>query len=556
MERRSIARNVLISWSVANAAAFTAHHVQAQADEVLMWQAAGLRDSSCSSPDACKTSLGLACVSGHCQPAGAYGQACRPSDHPLGTWCNEGLACGPDALCYPAGGDGQLCRDCGVGSGMEPCTDRCDPGLGCDPEVFLCLPGGGSAEPCREAGEVACNGGLACWMGRCAPTGGEHEACDGFLSCQAGLFCELANEDSGVCVREPRGLASASDTPEASSCVDDVPGAFAHLASFGGHTRTFSFDAREGSRLPPDNAKVAEFDLDLLDQDVDHVQGIVRLPDDSGRFLITRDSEDEGPAGLMIVDRTDARFLFPVWDAYHPGGLSMFGHTVAVAVEEGFRTRLECSSGIEICQEYTDFNLGWVDLWEYRPQDAASPMRKRSAVTTIGLPGDGHRPSAAAFTRKTDGRGLMFVLGRKSAEGWLLHQHSTTSSPGPWKLMQHFSNLGSLPGWHMFQNIHFVTDCAGELYLVGSASNGKDLPSQRANHVVLYRLVATARAEFTLQFVQHWSPKYDRDRCDLLYSGNPVISEGELSYVCSDGTSDIASSENIGVAEIGPVPPL
>ncbi len=551
---------VAVSWSA-----------RAQAtDATILWLAAGAHGAPCTAPDACAAALGLACVRESCVEAGGNSEACRSSEYPGKTRCDGGLAC-DDSICVPAGGNGEVCRSCESASSAFCSLDRCGTSLSCDSTSLTCEPAGGRNQPCREL-ELAtslpqCDAQRLCIMGTCVDAGGEGQPCAADLTCAKGLFCEQTGSGGyGLCSISPRGLVSYSMTAQATQCVASVETKFAALAaSGGGYTTVSSFDAHEGERLRPEQAKVAGFDsdwngsLNYSDWDRDHVQSILRLPGEKYTYLISHASNDDGPAGLMIANRSEALYLFP-YDrepiySHHPGGMSMFGNTVAVAVEHGGVGRVvPCSPPYTsaTCRDVVDDERGWIDFWSYDEGNSTRPLAWRSQVSTDQLPGKGNRPSAVAYTRLPNGRGLMLVLGSRSAEGWLLAENEY----GTFGLIQHFPDLyGTYSTWEKYQNIHFVTDCGGALFLVASGGSEDLLPRNRENFADLYRLDAVSRGNFKLTYVKGWQPSYSNERCEGRCGANPVVYGGYLTYVCATGLTSApeGGGDNIGVAEISTV---
>ncbi len=558
----------------------------ARADATILWLAAGAHGAPCTAPEACAAGLGLACFGARCVESGGDGETCRSPEYPGKTRCDSGLAC-EDTVCVPAGGNGQVCRSCesdSNASNLACYMDRCGTSLGCNPTSFTCEPAGGRHQPCRELDFLAlysqptCDHERVCVSGTCVEPIEEGLSCSD-LKCSPSSFCEQTGSGGyAVCSVHPCGLISNATTAQATQCVTNVEGKFAALAaSGGGYTNVYSFDAHEGERLRPEQATVGGFDSDWNvspgpgDWDRDHVQSILRLPGSKFNYLISHSSNDDGPAGLMIANRREALYLFP-YDreptvSNHPGGMSMFGNTVAVAVEHGgVGDIVPCSdpAAFHNCREAVNNNLGWVDLWTYDEGNSKRPLTFRSQVKTDMLPGKNQRISSVAYTRLTDGRGLMFVLGARSAEGWLLAE----TKGGEFGLLKHFANLYEthmIPGhhpfsnWKMYQNIHFVTDCTGVLYLVASAGSDDLLPRNRENYVDLYRLEASSNSDsygaLKLKHVNAWQPTYSNERCEGRYGANPVISNGELSYICSTGLTSApeGNGDNIGVAEINTV---
>lgn len=510
--RSSSLRNLIVALSLAMTATASAD------DSVMIWLATSGSNAPCDPQDSCSQSSGLGCVAGRCSPVRMEGQACSPYSM----------------------------------------LDRCDGALGCSPTTGLCMPAGGQQQPCRETPAPACESNLACVMGTCVPAGGEGQPCGANATCADGLFCA-----DGACVIYPRGLVSMADTAEASSCVGGVPDALARV-SRSSPSSTFSFFAKEGQVLLPGNQVVHPFqtEIELGGVNTQHVQSILRLPQTTDQFVISRDVDGEGVAGLMVVDRSEARQFFPTFDVDHPGGMSIFGHTIAVAAEHAKKVISTSCNALDMCITEFDENAGWIDFWKYEPNKPGSLLRWTHRLDTGFLAG-GHRASSVAYTKTPDGGELAFILGARSETAWLVQRSPASSS---WRHVQSFKSyftflphtvpsidsngFSRLPwGWKSYQNIHFVTDCNGYLYLVGSAGNGAYANTNRENFVDLFRLKAQSRGVFYLDKIQGWQPTFDRDRCDLTYAGNPIVANGTLEYICSDGTSDISNSKNVGVAE-------
>jgi hypothetical protein len=148
-----------------------------------------------------------------------------------------------------------------------------------------------------------------------------------------------------------------------------------------------------------------------------------------------------------------------------------------------------------------------------------------------------------AYTRLADGSGLVFILGRASKEGWLMQEFGDR-----WRMLQHFPKLSEsvVDGvWRAFQNLHFVTECSGALYLVATA---REPGTGNDNYADLFRLEASSRGRYLLHKIKMWKPYYSGHYCNARYAANPVVQNGEISFVCSGGLSDV--SGNLGVAEV------
>ncbi len=498
----------IVALAVASGASPTATNAQLD-DAVLAWLASGRDGVPCMSPEACDVMTSYACLDERCTPVGSEGRSCRPADHILGHACDVGLAC-ENSVCEQAGGYDQPCLPCDDHDTMMSCLhDRCDYSLGCDQGTFHCLPAGDEDQPCREEG-ASCNDGMQCIAGTCIAVGDESQPCSPDRGCNLGLFCEPDNQ---TCTIQPRGLTASMDTEEETACVAGVEGQFHNLVTSTKAPKVTAFDAKIGQQLPPDYYAVAPFSLNAFATSVDHMQGICKLPGTSSyKFLFTRSAEGSDTAGVMIADDSASRFLYAI-EAKHPGGLSMFGDRIAIAVELGY-----------------DNPKGWIEMMQYNRSSASSPLDYVERIVLNDSMG-GDRLSSVAYTLMPDRSELMFVLGQQSEEGWLVQRR-----PGDdWRLLYYFpdgfSSFWSYHGvWRMFQNVHFVNDCSGALYIVASSQAGG------TNYADLYLLEATGRGTYRLDKKESWRSE-SNSSCDARYAANPIIRAGTLSYICAGGTA-------------------
>jgi hypothetical protein len=300
-------------------------------------------------------------------------------------------------------------------------------------------------------------------LGACGPSGGDS--------------LELASASFAQGRAAPRQLLgnAARDFGGAltNRCAEDVGATFAGLPA--SPTGKLRYRSQAGHRLPPFNARLAEFSG--WDP---HVQSLARLslPWQDNRFLaVTRSTPGHpGGAGVFLVylgdvDGADGTswllpgesytgepplerstyWYHPIAGTDHPGGMQASGDVLVVA------------------SEGAEGQAPFVDLFRLQRVAYDVTLVPLQRLTLYGDLGESVLPSrfitGAALSRLDDGRYLLFVLGKdEDQQGWFyLSDAAELSADTPWSFLSHVF----VPGW--YQNVSLVTECdSGNLYLIAT----------------------------------------------------------------------------------------
>lgn len=171
--------------------------------------------------------------------------------------------------------------------------------------------------------------------------------------------------------------------------------------------------------------------------------------------------ETSPPAGDRIIKEVAGE---PGFD--HAGGMQIIGNILAVPFED-------------------HKNKSCVVLYDLKnPEDPAKfHVLDHSNVTSPSDPGQG---SAVGLTKLQDGRYLM-VVGVHSSKVLDFYVSNATSLRDPaLKFERFYTQKGGLVGG--FQNLNFINQCDGKIFMVGTHNTGWPPPSQGANHVRWYQL--------------------------------------------------------------------
>jgi len=176
------------------------------------------------------------------------------------------------------------------------------------------------------------------------------------------------------------------------------------------------------------------------------------------------DTGSSQPSAPPDTDRVVARVPFDSGFA-HAGGLALVGTVLAVPVDGGGRSQIVF-------------------------YDVEHPERPRRLSTLdhseAPSPSTGREASAVALGRLADGRYLL-VLGVHSSkilEFYLSNGESLRSDRLAWQRI----GIRTGQGVGGFQNLAVLTQCDGEMYLIGTHNTAVPPPSRGRDHVHWYRL--------------------------------------------------------------------
>jgi len=233
--------------------------------------------------------------------------------------------------------------------------------------------------------------------------------------------------------------------PRNPAAIDDVEAAFARIPESGRHLvgTVNGLIPRPRYRTSPRNI----FGL------LNHFQGIQRIPG-TDYVVLSGSNPRSSAADLFVVDIGAAARVSQaiVVDEVltHAGGLGMAGHVLAVPIHGG----TPCNAKVV----FYDFS------------DPATPRR-----LPVEIDRPGRKASAVAFARLANGRYLAGVLSAfdGSPRGIDFYLSRTTMledgflQPATWEHSRVLARLGQERTFSYFQNINFVEQSDGRLYLTG-----------------------------------------------------------------------------------------
>jgi uncharacterized protein with LGFP repeats len=409
----------------------------------------------------------------------------------------------------------------------------------------------------------------ACGTGLPGPGPGQ---CRGDADCATGSSCNNPWYNAfGTCVAtktsfpdEPKGRIEYANGPEHNACTTNA--VVNELQNLRDTAFTqVSYNAREEQTLPPDGSLVP--DLGTLLNATDHVQSIVRLPNLGNQnwmaASISNGSEAFNPAprgGLFFIElgqvngnrggafragRNDNRSLnvnraYYQVAAAHPGGMQAVGQTLVVAAETDY----------EVGPAVYFFNAA--DPTHIRAQDALyNKVRLASLSYPTDVPRLDSRPSAAAVVRMSSGGYLMAVntgSTQNPAKIWLF----VTDYQGIRDRSVHwyFHNYVEVPSGPGTENMTFVTQCDGVVYLLTSSNREGGATGENGigNGVNAYKLVKTGD-KLSLSLIANRNAFVNGGYADFRAAGTFYVSPlGEL-LLYANGRTVLTEDGNYQMAE-------
>jgi hypothetical protein len=326
------------------------------------------------------------------------------------------------------------------------------------------------------------------------------------------LLSVLAGSPARVLAQEPH----PADAP----VLEDVEAAFGRIDTHGAHETAC---ANGLIPKPLYRAAFSNFLFGLRN----HFQGIQRLPD-PGYVVIS--GSNKGVSDLFIVrvapppgsqaspcDRAVVARIRVDDVMWHPGGLSMLGPILGVPV----------FGGTPRMAKVVFFDLSAPESPRRLPVEIARPGRKATATALTRLP-NGH--VLVAVLSAFDGlpRRIDFYVSRTTdlAEGF-------EEEPVTWRT----SDVGARPGqdrsFSHFQNINFITQADGRLYLVGSHNSTAPqtfLPGR--DYLDLYEVVF---------------PKDSIDRAESVLRTPAINKVANRKLRCTDGYCNLDTAAGLFV---------
>lgn len=297
-------------------------------------------------------------------------------------------------------------------------------------------------------------------------------------------------------------VTAAYGTYGCNTCVTDVDETFKKASGSRHKRKSYQFAPTYG----PLNgvAKPERYATNKVGITKDHVQGITRIPGlgYENYFAMTRNARKGIDGGLYIGKLDGIRSDGGSWAAArtqfsnratrysyhrlrglnHGGGLQALGSMIFVAADcnEG----QTCNAQIKIIdarqpERPKEINALVIDG---KQNELSSSQTRTAAGKTINV----HSNAAAvAAIRLQSGHYLVFIRGGASY-GWFYI--STTPGIGKytkWKFLDfwHQDDLKRGAKWVSFENINFIADCEGYIYMVGMGTSD--------NTSALYRLTCT-----------------------------------------------------------------
>lgn len=303
-----------------------------------------------------------------------------------------------------------------------------------------------------------------------------------------------------------------------------------------------------------------------------HIQGFARVPNflDNNWFVMSRAKRrDPGHAGLLFAQIGAAsdsaghrlapsglpdaywvpnplggahpppnsdvvRQFVPIDDTTHPGGLQVIGRIVVVPSW--------CKGG--------GCDHAFVDFFEIKPCPDDPTNVCPSALPRLFL----RRPRGFFDKRFLDKKAYYAAIARMNSGHYVLlinrtdsgkfdiyvSSNATLDASTRWvnRGEQQFSS-GFEYSSDTYQNMNFVTDCGGELYLLGFRQDGWGKNnSAHSNRVVLWRAHARKTGKLDLSRIGQVYLRELDDSCELRGGGNVYVSpDGEMIVYCSQGRS-------------------
>lgn len=416
-------------------------------------------------------------------------------------------------------------------------------------------------------------------ISQCGYVGGS--CCSGSYPCGLGLECK-----DSKCVHKPLGFVSRENTRACNRCVEGSVMEILDAISLNYRPMSnIEYDVEWFGVYPPDTTVFPEMGWEVDVMEIDHVQGIGRIPGIMGENWIvgTRSEIDDfsGVAGIFFAQLGDVngnggepffkdssssnnrlRLVFPIEGVDHPGGLQVIGQTLVFATHAG-----ESSIGPSV-YFYDLSNLDrYVEGTPAYDEDLTSLDARMSVINLrsdfnwneIGVEGPPDGTSAVAIVRMSSGSYLMAVQGGSTShhrEMWFFRSLTNRElSPATEWIFDSYHEYDLTRG---AENINFITECSGAIFLAHTTNETEPILDPLTNFMAVSRLKTDASGKF---IVDRWPPledylvigldAVDNDICNFRAAGNVYVTPtGRLVIYCSEKHNlETDPSAEIGLAE-------
>jgi len=329
------------------------------------------------------------------------------------------------------------------------------------------------------------------------------------------------------------------------TCVPDVPAAFGRASGSHKMRKSYKFAPKHG----PLNgvAKPEKFAQEVIISN-DHIQGITRLSGvgNENYFAMTRNARKGIDGGLYIgkfdgiksnggswasartqTSNTATKYSYHRFRRLnHAGGLQALGSMIFVAAD--CNEKQICDAQIKIIdasqpERPKEINALVID----GKQNELSPSQTRTAAgKTIKVSSNA---AAVAAIRLQNKHYLVFVR-RGSSDGWFYI--STTpyiKKDTKWKFLDfwHRDDLKRGTKWYSYENVNFIADCNGSIYMVGMGTSD--------NVSALYRLTSrynsyTKKRNFNFEYVDKRGLNTDAPLANIFDPFDWKIVKGVLGW--------------------------
>lgn len=335
---------------------------------------------------------------------------------------------------------------------------------------------------------------------------------------------------------------------------------------------------------PPDYFPFPEMGFEMENGEIDHVQGIGRIPGVMGdNWIVGTRSEFydfSGVAGVFFAQLGDVngnngepffkdssssnnrlRLVFPIEGVDHPGGLQVIGQTLVFATHAG-----ESSIGPRVYFYDLSYLDRYVEGTASYDENLTSLDARMSVVdlrsdfdwNEAGVEGPPNTTSAVAIVRMESGTYLMAVQGGSTSTHrkiWFFRSvtNRELSQSTEW-IFDSFHEYDLTRG---AENINFITECSGSIFLAHTTNETEPILDPITNFMTTVRLKTDSAGKF---LVDSWALEdnlsigvdaVDNDICNFRAAGNIYVTpKGRLLIYCSEKHNlETSPSNEIGLAE-------
>lgn len=299
-------------------------------------------------------------------------------------------------------------------------------------------------------------------------------------------------------------------------CVPDVPAAFERASGSRHMRKSYQF-------APTDKPLNRVAKPEGFSGKKDHIQGIARISGlgTENYFAMTRNSREGVEAGVYIgrfegiesnggawasanvrVNNMAQKYYYYRFGEHmnHGGGLQALGSMLFIGVDGHCNQDERCPSTVKIMDARLPQHAKWINnlVLDGSQGELSSQNTRTNSGKVISVKKT--NAFAVAAIPLENNHYLLFVRGG-SSYGWFYI--STTPYIGgntKWKFLDFWHQDDLKPGakWYSYENINFIADCNGSIYMVGMGTSD--------NASVLYRLTSrynsrTKKRTFNFEYI-------------------------------------------------------